>query len=78
MIDDTDFATSADTAFQISEDPEMNEALKAGLRQAGYHVMRAGYELLAGVSAFLEAVGGGDEDGKKDDDRTTTQRIEVE
>ena len=78
MIDDADFAANAEAAFQISEDPEMNEALKAGLRQAGYHVMRAGYELLAGVSAFLEAVGGGDEDGDNDDDRTKTQRIEVE
>ena len=77
MTDDVDFAASADSAFQISEDPEMNEALKAGLRQAGYHVMRAGYELLAGVSAFLEAVGGGD-DTENDDDRPTTQRIEVE
>jgi hypothetical protein len=79
MTDDADFAASADPAFQVSEDPEMNEALKAGLRQAGYHVMRAGYELLAGVSAFLEAVGGGDDDdGKKDDERPATQRIEVE
>jgi len=54
----------------------MNEALRTGLRQAGYHVMRAGYELLAGLSAFLEALGrSGDGDGA---DRPVTQRIEVE
>jgi hypothetical protein len=57
-------------------DPEMSDALRAGLRQAGYHVLRAGYELLAGVSAFLEAVGGA---GAEDADRQPApQRIEVE
>ena len=57
-------------------DPEMSDALRAGLREAGYHVMRAGYELLAGVSAFLEAVGGGSEDDEAEP--ILTQRIEVE
>jgi hypothetical protein len=57
-------------------DPEMSDAFRAGMRQAGYHVLRAGYELLAGVSAFLEAVGGaGEEDAPEG---PTTQRIEVE
>ncbi len=57
-------------------DPEMSDALRAGLRQAGYHVLRAGYELLAGVSAFLEAVGGaGAEDAEGP---PGPQRIEVE
>jgi hypothetical protein len=59
-----------------AEDPEMSDAFRAGMRQAGYHVLRAGYELLAGVSAFLEAVGGGgQEDGSEG---PVTERIEVE
>ncbi len=78
MTDEVDFAANGDAAFEMPDDPEMNEALKAGLRQAGYHVMRAGYELLAGVSAFLEAVGGGDDEKGKDDERPATQRIEIE
>lgn len=59
-----------------TDDPEMSDAFRAGMRQAGYHVLRAGYELLAGVSAFLEAVGGaGSEDTP---DGPAPQRIEVE
>jgi len=55
----------------------MSDAVRAGLREAGYHVMRAGYELLAGVSAFLEAVGGsGSDDGGPEG--VPTEHIEVE
>jgi len=71
MSDLPDFGDNGESA-----DPELSEALRTGLRQAGYHVMRAGYELLAGVSAFLEAVGGS---GSADEpEGTATQRIEVE
>lgn len=60
-----------------ADDPEMSDAFRAGIRQAGYHVLRAGYELLAGVSAFLEAVGGGG--GQEDSSQgPVTERIEVE
>ena len=59
-----------------ASDRESSAAIRAGLREAGYHVMRAGYELLAGVSAFLEAMGGGD-DGD-DSQPPRPQRIEVE
>jgi len=73
MNEDNGFDSAAD------DDPELTEAVRAGLRQAGYHVLRAGYELLAGVSAFLEAVGGAAVAG---DDTTAdpqdSQRIEVE
>lgn len=57
------------------DDPELTEAVRIGLRRAGYHVMRAGSELLAGVAAFLEAVGGGSD---PEDEGPQTQRIEVE
>jgi len=73
MSDDTDDAA----ADSDDHSQEMSEALRSGLRQAGYHVMKAGYELLAGVSAFLEAVGRGGHDND-DDPATRTQRIEVE
>lgn len=33
---------------------DLNDAFKAGLRRAGLHWMRAGYEILAGVGALLE------------------------
>ena len=69
MSDPSDFDDSAE-----AHDPELTEALRSGLRQAGYHVMRAGYELLAGVSAFLEAVGG----AGADEGQPASERIEVE
>jgi hypothetical protein len=59
-----------------SGDPEMSDAFRAGMRQAGYHVLRAGYELLAGVSAFLEAVGGAGPE--ETPEGPPTQRIDVE
>lgn len=59
-----------------ADDPEMSDAFRAGMRQAGYHVLRAGYELLAGVSAFLDAVGGAEAEDGPDD--PGAQRIEVE
>ncbi|NND03219.1 MAG: response regulator transcription factor [Acidimicrobiia bacterium] len=59
----------------IDDDPELAEAIRIGLRRAGYHVMRAGSELLAGVSAFLDAVGGSSE---AEDEGPQSQRIEVE
>jgi hypothetical protein len=33
---------------------DVNDAFKVGLRRAGLHWMRAGYEILAGVGALLE------------------------
>ena len=76
MASMSDEPSPPDNGASAAIDAEMSDALRAGLRQAGYHVMRAGYELLAGVSAFLEAVGGvGDDD---EAEPILTQRIEVE
>ena len=58
------------------DNPELTEAVRIGLRRAGYHVMRAGSELLAGISAFLDAVGGGSSEAE--DEGPKSQRIEVE
>ncbi len=71
MSDQPDFETNGE-----ADDPEMSDAFRAGMREAGYHVLRAGYELLAGVSAFLEAVGGAGQDGTPEG--PAPQRIEVE
>lgn len=67
---------SEDNGFEaIDNDPELTEAVRIGLRRAGYHLMRAGSEVLAGISAFLESVGGG---ADAEDEGPQTQRIEVE
>lgn len=73
MTDDNGFER-IDDEF-VDDNPELTEAVRIGLRRAGYHVMRAGSELLAGISAFLEAVGGG---SSEEDDQPRSQRIEVE
>ena len=44
------------------EDREFLEAAQVGLRRAAAHFMRAGYEVLSGVIAFLEEVGHATED----------------
>jgi hypothetical protein len=39
----------------VSED-DRTEAFKLGLQRAGLHWLRAGYEVVAGVGAFLDEV----------------------
>jgi hypothetical protein len=39
----------------VSED-DRADALKLGLQRAGLHWLRAGYEIVAGVGAFLDEV----------------------
>ncbi len=46
------------------DDRDLADAARAGARRAGYHLLRAGWEVLAGVGAFVEElrkVGGDDE-----------------
>jgi hypothetical protein len=51
------------------------QTIATGLKRAGAHLARAGYEVVAGVGAFLdEVLNAGDEDN---DDKGPT-RIEVE
>lgn len=52
------------------------DAWGVGLRRAGAHFMKAGYEILAGINALLEEIVS-KEDGNGDED-TGPQRIEVE
>ncbi len=37
-----------------ADGPDLRAAARAGMRRAGYHMIKAGWEVLAGVGAFLE------------------------
>lgn len=40
----------------MDKDSEYRDALRMGLRRAGMHWLRASYEVVAGVGAFLDEV----------------------
>lgn len=50
----------------IEELSDLNDAFKAGFRRASMHWMRAGYELVAGLSAFLDEIAEAGRDGAED------------
>ena len=52
----TESENGHDEEVDIEELRELNDAIKAGMRRAGMHWMRAGYEGLAGLSAFLDEI----------------------
>ena len=66
MTDTNDSGANDSGANDQGDGPDFAEAARAGARRAGIHMVKAGYEVLAGVSAFLEelrkATGEGDED----------------
>lgn len=53
----------------MSEQKDYGEAFRLGLRRAGLHWVRASYEVIAGVGAFLDEVASvrRDEDAAGDD-----------
>ncbi len=60
----------------------MRDAARTGLRRAGFHLLKAGWEVLSGVEAFLDEMGkaraaAGDEDSVTDGETGPT-RIPVE
>lgn len=57
---------------------ELQDALRAGLRRVGMHWMRAGYEVLAGVAAFLEEIAAAGKDGEEESDTGGPTKIELE
>lgn len=59
---------------------EQTEALKMGLRRAGMHWIRAGYEVVAGLGAFLDEVNRARHEPEDHDesDRPEPERIEIE
>jgi hypothetical protein len=65
-----------DSAFNGAHGEDLNEALKQGFRRAGMHWMRAGYELLAGVGAFLEELS--QKSTEADDPDEPIEHIELE
>ncbi len=61
-----------------TDDPrDIRDAAFAGARRASYHMMRAGWEVLAGVGAFIEELrkAGRENEG---DGRPKPQHIPVE
>ena len=48
----------------IEELAELNDAIKAGFRRASLHWMRAGYEVLAGLGAFLDEIATAGKEGE--------------
>jgi hypothetical protein len=41
---------------EVDDNTDYRDALRLGLRRAGLHWVRASYEVLAGVGAFLDEV----------------------
>lgn len=56
---------------------DLNDAFKLGLRRAGMHWVRAGYEILAGVGALLEELSPRGED-QQTSPADPAERIELE
>ena len=42
----------------MDDDRDYRDAVRMGLRRAGLHWLRAGYEIVAGLSALLDEVAG--------------------
>ncbi len=65
-------------------DDERTDAFKLGLQRAGLHWLRAGYEIVAGVGAFLDEVvrvkraRDGEADGLTEQDLVDPTRIDLE
>jgi len=57
---------------------ELNDAVRAGLRRAGLHWMRAGYEILAGVGAFLDEIAAAGKAGTEPDDESGPTKIQLD
>lgn len=52
----------------MEEENEYRDALRMGFRRAGIHWLRASYEVVAGVGAFLDEVARARRDDRSDDD----------
>ncbi|MCP4305290.1 MAG: hypothetical protein GY926_21475 [bacterium] len=52
----------------MDENTDYRGVLKLGLRRASLHWLRAGYEVVAGVGAFLDEVARSRRDGADDED----------
>ncbi|NNC75954.1 MAG: hypothetical protein HKN93_10650 [Acidimicrobiia bacterium] len=63
---------------QPTPDGELGDAVRVGLRRAGLHMIKAGYEVVAGVGALLDEI----VKARRGDDPTNEPegptRIEVE
>ena len=68
----------------MDEQPGMRDAVTLGLRRAGLHWIRAGYEMAAGLGAFLDEVvrvrrdQPSDQPGKTGPGRSRLTRIDLD
>jgi hypothetical protein len=55
----------------MDDNNDYRDAFRLGLRRAGLHWVRASYEVIAGVGAFLDEVAKArhEDDGNSEDDR---------
>lgn len=56
----------------MDEDSDYRDAFRMGLRRAGLHWVRASYEVIAGVGAFLDEVAR----ARRDDDQADDEQGE--
>ena len=56
----------------MDEDSDYRDAFRMGLRRAGLHWVRASYEVIAGVGAFLDEVAR----ARREDDQADEERGE--
>ena len=61
-----------------ADGPDFAEAARLGARRAGIHMVKAGYEVLAGVSAFLEELRKATGDESEEDAATGPHRIPLD
>lgn len=64
----------------MNEDSDYRDAIRLGLRRAGMHWLRAGYEVVAGVGALLTEITQArqDEAAPDDDDPGDEGRVRIE
>jgi len=66
----------------MDDDGECRNALRMGLKRAGLHWVRAGYEVVAGLGAFLDEVArarsGDAADGDREGPDEGPTRIEID
>ena len=72
----SDVGSGAETEGDSGAD--LNEALKRGLRRAGMHWMRAGYEVLAGIGALLDELASAGDGGEGEDETVGPTKINLD
>ena len=67
-----------ETPQRPRDEAEISDAMRVGLRRAGLHMIRAGYEVVAGVGALLDELVKARRGESDDDEAQGPKRIEIE